>query len=422
ARTHWVTGPVLNKRTYLAVQGRVINIDRSQSEKPRITLDQVVLDGIYADQTPNRVRIALHGQAEQDVPLTGQVVMLAAHLSPPPGPAEPHGFDFQRFAWFKQLGAVGYTRSPVMLWERADADVALWIMQLRKRIGAEIVSQMPARTAGVAVAITTGDRMYLDEQVVKQLRHANLAHLLAISGLHMGLLTSLIFLLVRGTGAAVPSVGLHWPLKKISALCAVAAGTIYLFLSGASVATERAFIMAVCMFGAILIARRAVTLRAVAMAAFIVLLLRPEVLLSPGFQMSFSATLALVVMFDQIGKVDVVQTLPKWIRYLIRSVASAAIAGGATAPFAAAHFNMIPHYGIVANVLAIPIMGLVVMPGAILATILTPVDAAWIGLWVMDLGLGVIIDIATWTSGVSGAVSHVKAPPNWATGAIALGG
>jgi competence protein ComEC len=112
-RAHAVFGPVLSDRFYVAVQGRVISIDRSLSERPRLTLDELVLETLPRQVTPLRIRVALHGMAP---------VLLAAHLSPPPGPAEPYGYDFQKQAWFAQLGAVGYTRSAIMTWRAAPAD------------------------------------------------------------------------------------------------------------------------------------------------------------------------------------------------------------------------------------------------------------------------------------------------------------
>jgi len=176
------------------------------------------------------------------------------------------------------------------------------------------------------------------------------------------------------------------------------------------------------MFTAVLLSRKAVSLRSIVLAALVVLGLRPEAVLSPGFQMSFAATLALVVVFGALANWRIWPSAPKSLKYLGGSILSAAVAGLATAPFAAAHFNMLPHYGIVANVLAVPIMGVIVMPGAILASVLAPVGAEALGLWVMHQGLSAILAIAHWVSGFDESVSRVPSPPAWAPGIIALGG
>ena len=420
-RAHAVAGPVLPERFYGAVQGRVIEIDRSLSEKPRLTLDQVVLGALPQQATPRRLRVALHGRAQDDVPGIGDIVQLAAHLSPPPLPAEPYGYDFQRQAWFAQLGAVGYTRSPVMIWRPAPAETgSLTVQKWRHEIGAHMTAHMPDRIAGVAVAITVGDRMYLDREVQQTLRAANLSHLLAISGLHMGLLTSLDFFFTRALLSCWPYLILNWPVKKIAALTSMGVGAGYLLLSGASVATERAYIMAFTIFAAVLLERRAITLQALAIAAILVLLLRPEALLGPGFQMSFAATGLLIIVFNAMSQWSWMARWPIGARYVMGSVVSAAVAGLATAPIAAAHFNHLPHYGVLANVIAVPIMAFVVMPGAIVAAALAPFGGEALGLWGMTLGLGAILDVASFVADLPHSISHIKAPAPKVLGILAV--
>lgn len=221
-----------------------------------------------------------------------------------------------------------------------------------------MAAHVPVRTADVAVAITVGDRMYLDRDVQQALRAANLTHLLAISGLHMGLLTSLVFFLTRALFSCLPYLILNRPIKKIAALMSIGAGAAYLMLSGASVATKRAYIMAFTIFAAVLLERRGLTLQALAIAAILVLLLRPEALLGPGFQMSFSATGLLIIVFNAMNQLTWVSRWPGAATYLIGSVVLAMVAGLATAPIAVAHFNLLPNYGVLAKVIAVPIMGL----------------------------------------------------------------
>jgi competence protein ComEC len=142
-------------------------------------LDQLVLGALPQHVTPSRLRVALHGKAQESLPQIGDIVQLAAHLSPSPGPAETYGYDFQRQAWIARLGAVGYTRSLVMLWCAAPVKRdGLTVQKWRRQIGAHISVHMPARSSGVAVAITVGDRMYLDRDVQQTLRAANLSNLL----------------------------------------------------------------------------------------------------------------------------------------------------------------------------------------------------------------------------------------------------
>ena len=419
ARAHLVQEPVLGYRYYGPIEGRVVKVDRSGSDKVRLTLDQVVLERMSIPRTPALVRISLHGKQSFVTYEPGMVVMTTGHLSPPQGPVEPGGFDFQRMAWFQHLGAIGYTRSPVLLLETTDA--GLLTQRLRRKISSGIQAVMPGDTGAFAAAIMTGDRSGMRHEVLAQLRASNLAHLLAISGLHMGLLTAFVFGALRAGLSLVPVINLHWPIRKIAASLALLAAGGYLALSGGNIATERAFIMVAVMLVAILFDRRALTLRTVALAAIIVLIRRPEALTGPGFQMSFAATTALVAVFGALRHWNGA-SVPVVLRPVLTVVISSFVAGLATAPVAAAHFNQIAHYGLLANVLTVPLMGILVMPAAVVAAVLYPLGLAWIGLGMMRLGILWILGVAEWVAGLDGALSHVVTPMAYALPLIGLGG
>lgn len=421
-RAHSVAAPALETRYYGPIEGRIIAIDRSGSAAPRLTLDQVHLGRMAPWKTPDKVRISLHGEQRFLDPKPGQYVMTTGHLSPPQGPVEPGGFDFRRLAWFQSLGAVGYTRNPALL-VRAPETLGwrLALYDLRLRLSAAITSRITGPEGGFAAAIVTGDRAGLDPERVEDLRHSNLAHLLAISGLHMGLLTGAVFFALRACLAAIPGFALRHPIKKIAALGALIAAFIYLHISGASVATERAFIMAAIMLTAICLDRRAISIRAVAIAALIVLILRPESVVSAGFQMSFAATTALVAVFTTL-RAEHWDHVPRWARGPVSVALSSLVAGLATAPFAAAHFNIFAQYGLIANLAAVPVMGLIVMPGALLALILAPLGGEGIGLWAMEQGIAWILLVADTVANIDGAVRPIAAPQAIVLPMIVVGG
>jgi competence protein ComEC len=421
-RTHNVSGPVLGWRYYGAIEGRVVAIDRSQSDAVRLTLDRVRLDRVPPHRTPDRVRISLHGGAVGGIiPEPGLQVMTTGHLSPPSGPVEPGGFDFQRHAWFARLGAVGYTRVPLMgAAEAVKGHAGLAVFRIRMAASARIQAALPGDIGGFAAAITTGDRSAISQVALKDLRASNLAHLLAISGLHMGLLTAVVFGALRLLLVVVPGAGLRWPTKGIAAAGALSAAAGYLALSGGNVATERAFVMVAVALGALMIGRRAISLRAVAVAAVIVLVLRPEALMGPGFQMSFAATTALVAVFGWMRSVDL-SFIPKWLRPVMAVVVSSAVAGIATAPIAAAHFNTIAHYGLIANLLSVPLMGVLVIPAAVAALVLSILGLEWIGLWFMGQGLRWILGVANEVANIDGARGYVPGPGAWVIPLLTLG-
>lgn len=407
-RTAWVAGPVLDFRYYGPVQGRILDIDRSASDAVRLTLDRVVLYRMAPEDTPRRIRISLHGVQDWLDPAPGLVVVATAHLSGPSGAVEPGGFDFRRHAWFLRLGAIGYTRNPVL--PLAESGARMPVATTRTRLAAHVRAALPGETGAFAAAVTTGDRSGMSQATLDTLRASNLAHLLAISGLHMGLLAGFVFASFRFLMALWPRAALRWPVKKIAAVLALLAASSYLALSGGNVATQRAFVMVAVMLGAVLADRRALSLRAVALAAIVVLVLRPDSLTGPGFQMSFAATVALVSVFGALR--DRGHVRPGGRAWPVLAVVlSSAIAGLATAPYGAAHFNQVSRYGLLANLLAVPVMGTVVMPSAVVAGVLAPLGLEALPLGVMGLGLDWILRVAGGVAALDGAVGRVPAPP-----------
>ncbi len=423
ARAALVSAPVLQYRYFGPIEGRIVRIDRSATDALRLTLDQVALERVARARTPERVRISLHGDQGFITPEPGLRVATTGHLAPPPAPSEPGGFDFRRLAWFERLGAVGYTRVPVLALAPAGQGAAgLRIHRLRMKISGAVQAHLPGDRGGFAAAILTGDRSGIAQAQMEELRRSNLAHLLAISGLHMGLLTGFVFGLLRLVMAMVPAFALRAPTRKLAALGALVAGAFYLVLSGGNVATERAYIMVAVMLVAVLLDRRAISLRSVAMAATLILLLRPEALVQAGFQMSFAATVALVAVFQWLTRERGWRArIPRWVWPVVSVVICSLVAGIATAPIAAASFNRIAEYGLIANLLAVPLMGLVDMPAAVLAALLTPFGLEWIGLKLMGPAIGWILHVSAIVSGLEGAVMPVAQPAPSVIPALALG-
>jgi competence protein ComEC len=288
-----------------------------------------------------------------------------------------------------------------------------------------IRSQIPGQTGAFAAAIVTGDRSQIDPALIDDLRQSNLAHLLAISGLHMGLMTGFIFAIIRLAIAAVPFTAVRWQGKKIGAIVAFLAGIGYLLLSGANVATQRAFVMVAVMLIAVLLDRPAITLRAVAIAATLILLFRPESLTQPGFQMSFAATTALVATFETLNKSTRWQAINSGVipglAPVLSLVIASGVAGAATAPISAFHFNQIAQFGLVANLLSVPVMSLIVMPSAVIAGVLSLVGLQELPYWVMGQGIGWILGVANWVANLDGAVVRIPSGATASLGGFAFG-
>ncbi len=418
-RAHLVAAPMLAYPYFGPVQGRIIDIDRSQSDSLRLTLDSVVLADLPAGRTPATVRVSLRGPPPRVPYDPGQTVLVTARLAAPESPTEPGGFDFRRMAFFNGLGAVGYTNTPVVLWQPAEGGSEL-INRLRSRLSKAITTALPGDSGAFASGVMTGDRSEISAATVKALRDSSLAHLLAISGMNMAFLTGFVFAVTRYGIALVPVLALRVNSKKIAAVIAFGVALFYLLLSGANVATTRAFLMVTVMLGAVLLDRQALTFRSVALAALVLLLVQPESLLAPGFQLSFAATIALIAGFGPTQE-WLKARVPGWAMVPAMLVATSVLAGLATAPFAAATFNRFADYGLLANVMTVPFMSVLMGAGAV-AALLAPIGLAYPALWVMDMCARWILFVAHCIAGLEGAVTPIPAPGPWVVPLIALGG
>jgi competence protein ComEC len=423
ARSHMVAAPILGFRYYGPIEGRIVRIDRSQSDAIRLTLDQVRLDRMSPERTPVRVRISLQGEQGWITPVPGLRVMTTGHLSPPNGPVEPGDFDFRQMAWFDGLGAVGYTRNPVLALAAAEEGRAgLAIDRIRMVLSRALQDRVAGDPGGFAAAVMTGDRSGISQEANEDMRASNLYHIVSISGMHMGMLTAFVFAVVRTGVSLIPPLALRFSAKKIAALVALPVAAFYLALAGRDVPTERAFVMVAVMLVAVLMDRQALTLRSVAIAALIVLVLRPESLTNPGFQMSFAAVVALIFVFGRIP--HLMGERPLWQRLSLPVallLLSSLVAGTATAPYAAAHFNRVAHYGLIANLLATPAMGVLVMPGGVILAVLGPLGIEQPAVWMIDYGSRWILFVADQVASTGGAMSAVLKPPGAVLPLLTLG-
>lgn len=433
ARARLVAEPVLATSIDAGVEGVIRDITRTASGRPRLVLDSLYIFGTPAGATPERAQISLSSEKHLSGLGPGKAVSLFARIGPPGGPVEPGAFDYRRNAWFKSLGAIGFARgAPAEIRSEAAPGPLRWLSirlaAARAAISAGIRARMSGETGAFAAAVTVGDRAAVGKEATLALRESNLAHLLAISGLHMGLVTALVFGAARLFLAAVPYSGRRWRTKRLAAMIALAAATAYLLLSGASIATQRAYIMAVVALVAVLVNRPAITLRALAVAALTILILRPESLMHVGFQMSFAATAAIIAGFDfarergwsaGLGSGGVTRRLTG---YVLALAATSLLAGLATAPFAAFHFNRVANYGLLANLAAVPLMGFWVAPAGLISAALAPFGLEGAPLTVMGWGIDAIMRVARFVSGLEGAARGVAAAPGVVLTLITLGG
>jgi len=431
-RTDLVAAPVLSaQKDYALITGWVEHWEAREGQRNRLTIRVGAIDGLTLDATPGKVRITTHAET---APPVGSWVEVAAGLLPPPEPTHPGGFDFARMAYFMGLGAVGYALSDIKPRDGPPAPVVLrfWaaVDGLRATIRERVEGVLSGPAAGIATALISGDRGGIAEAEREAMRASGLAHVLAISGLHMAIMAGSIYWAMRLVLVAVPGLALRFSVKKWAALAALAGALGYLLISGASVATQRAFIMTAVFLIAVILDRPALTLRNVLIAAMVILALTPESLLNISFQMSFAAATALIAVYERLrgvrpigqrGKSIASRAARALVRYAGGIGLTTMVAGLAVAPIAAFHFHTATSYSLIGNMLAMPVVGLVVMPAALAALLAMPFGLESGPLWVMGAGIDLVVAVAREVSALPGAVRPVEAFPVSALAAIALG-
>lgn len=416
-RTSSLAAPTIGRPLFnINVEGRIADIQRLP-EGVRVVLEAVRLKGGNVpppEMMPARVRVSLSRGAPK---LTvGDRLLVLANLSPPSGPALPGAFDFQRVAWYLQLGAVGYALSPAVVIEHGrPSGLVRAIDGLRADITERILKALPGAEGGVAAAMLTGEQTAVTRDVNQAMRDSGLAHILSISGLHIVFVVGLVMGLIRYGVALVPPLALRVDAKKIAAVVALAAALFYTALAGAPVPAQRACAMAAFALLAVLLDRTALSLRLVAWSALIVLLAAPESLTGASFQMSFAAVIALIAAWEmgagwrrrlhERAELSPHRLIWRTAAMFGASLATTLIASVATGAFAAYHFNRLSFLGVAANLVGVPLTGFWIMPWGLAAMLLMPFGLERFAL--VPMGWGV--------DGLNAIAFHVAAWPQAAT-------
>jgi competence protein ComEC len=420
-RTQLVAAPVLERRGAYEFEATVLQVeDREKGQ--RLTLGQPVIEGIEPEATPLQVRVSV---PPGGLVVPGDRIRLRALLMPPSPPVQPHGFDFGRHAYFMQLGAVGYAwDAPALISRAEERNWSLAISALRQSIAREVADAAPGPAGAVAVALLTGLRGALPDYIWDEWAVAGIIHLLSISGLHMALVAGTTFFAVRIALALVPPLALRLPTKKVAALLALVGAFGYLMISGASVPAVRSFMMTAITLLAVMVDRNPFSMRLVAFAALVLLLLQPESLIGVSFQMSFAAVAALIAVYETgAAKRGGTHGLDgRLLLYIAGCALTTIVASAATTPFSIYHFSRFSTYGIVANLIAVPLSAVWIMPLGMLGLLLIPFGLADLCFFLMAQGIEIIIKVAAFVAALPGAALDVAQPPLAALVAAVAGG
>ena len=389
----------------------------------RITLEAARLDG--AAPLRRNVRVRLRGTDPGPV-ATGDTVRVRAIVRPPAPPSYPGAWDLQRDAFYAGLGASGYALGPIeRLTEAVPSGPARLTQWLRETISNRVTAVIPGAAGAVCVTLLTGGQTSIPAAEHQAFRDSGLAHLLAVAGLHIGIVMGFAMGVARLGFACSERASLYWPTKTLAAVIALTVGGLYMVLTGMHVPIVRSFSMA-CLFTlGVVTGRRVISLRGLGLAGVVLMLTEPQEVPGVSFQMSFSAVLALISGYEALRPWLRQLHGKSWQRRLASHIVAlgltSALAGTASAPYGAYHFGHIQLYFVIANMIAVPLTAMWVMPAGLIALVLMPLGLEALALVPMGWGAEAIVWVATTTSSWPAATLPVPHMPVWGLADFSLG-
>src|SRR5271166_5523374 len=436
-RTARVAAPVLDRVRIVALQGYVEEVDLRPAGA-RMVIAVASADGMPREKAPRRVRVTT--RKAPDV-MAGDFVSLKARLLPPSHAALPGGYDFARDAFFAGVGAVGSTLGPIQRlpppgdtsWRQRFSAA---IDHARNRLALRVNAIIGGDEGAIAAAMVTGKRDFLSNDARDLIREAGIFHIITISGVQMTLVAGIIFALTRRLLALSPMLALQYPIKKWAAGVAMAGSAFYDIATGSRVGTERALIMTLIVLSAVIMNRRALTMRNLAFAVLAVIVIEPEAILGVSFQLSFAAVAALIAVMEArlaTREIDPDPYVPKRGAPPMRGFLAAhlvekplallfatACATSATASFMAYHFHDLSPYVLIGNPLTLTVIEFFAVPGALLGAALYPLGLdAPVWLYV-GAGIRFILWVARFIADAPGSTLHLRAFAPYALPFLAL--
>lgn len=335
------------------------------------------------DYTPDKTRIFIHINNNDNLdnvivrvsidasilpPQVGDKIRATVSLFPPNGAYAPETFDMARWAYFNGITATGFI-SEFSVIENTGQYTINSIRDYLHNTSKSFLSD--GLILGYKNSIPVADKQIWTT--------TGIGHVWSISGFHFALMSGWLFAIFYFIFRMIPPITNRVP-ARISAMCAVWIMLLmYMTISGCAVATIRSFLMISLVIAAMILGRGAISLRNVCLVFCILLLINPHYVMQAGFQLSFSAVFGLVWFWNNVSP-----RMPnnKILKVLYIAVLTSIVATIFTAPFVIAHFGSLPLYGLIGNLILLPIFSLVIMPCATIGTITgifgitTPLDLA----------------------------------------------
>lgn len=404
---------VLKNETITAT---VLSVERTKGSDQRFTF------GALEDS--NLTRVQLKGKADLQLE-PGWRVRCIVTLLPLTGSVSPVAYDFKRAHYFSGVGASGRVKSCVVLSKPRST-----IDNIRFSITESFRKHLTEPFGDIAAALVTGDRSGIPKELRQQFTDAGLAHVLAISGLHLGLVAGLIFFVVRRLLMLCYFLRPTLPVREISACITIISMALYLAISGFGYPAIRSFGMTALLMLGIIFNRNPLSMRSVALAGSLILVLYPESLFSASFQLSFAAVIALIATYESIWlhvknwlqhEID-----PSWYRKVIvyfgAIFLTTFVATLATTPLSMAIFNRLTLQAVLGNLFAIPLIGFWVMPLIVVSTISLLFGGWNLAFFLTEQGLNILVLVAQYVSKLPGSGIVVPTPSGLFYPCFVIGG
>ncbi|WP_232332700.1 ComEC/Rec2 family competence protein [Novosphingobium aquimarinum] len=409
ARSELVGTEAIARPMVVAIEGRVL----SREDQPAMERTRLVL-ATRLPERPGVTRVRVNLPAAKDDPAlaAGAIVALRVRLMPPAPPMLPGGYNFARKAWFSGLAATGSLIGDVEIVEPGPGGTGL--ARIKTALATHVQGQITGSEGGIATALATGDPGAIAETDAQAMRDAGLAHLLSISGLHVSAVIGAAYLIAIRLLALWPWLALRVRLPIVAAGAGALAGIAYTLLTGAQVPTVRSCVGALLVLAALALGRQALSLRMLAVAAFLVLLLWPESIVGPSFQMSFAAVLAIVALSgaEPVRRFLAPREEPmamRTLRFFGMLLLTGVVIELVLMPIGLYHFHRAGAYGAIANIVAIPLTTTIIMPMEAIALLLDVVGLGAPAWWIVGSAIEAMLAMAHWIASRPGAVTTLPA-------------
>jgi len=333
-------------------------------------------------------------------------ILFSARLRKPRSFANPGGFDYVRWLAFQNVCVTAFLYDDASVIRLGTVQSSSWLAaidQFRSQVRDRIQGSVAPPSQHLLQALLLGDQKIIPEDMQEHFTYSGTAHILSISGLHIGTVAAFAFFVIRWILSRSEALLLSCNVAKISACFSLIPVFLYTLLAGASIAAQRSFIMVAAYVTALIFNRGHDAFSSLVLAAFLILTAQPSALWDISFQLSFMAVLGMIVigplLLSSLPPADPLLekiSSPLWIRMKRRLILSLSVSVSAilaTSPLVAYHFSYVSLCSLAANLIVVPLIEMGAVPLGLLGVALTPLSSSLAGF--LFFLAGVLSSLAT---------------------------